>query len=219
MDQKRFDAMTRSLTSLPSRREILRRLGGTGLGLAALWSPNTTEAKKKKGKKKKTKTPAFPSPASPPPVNCIPRCGHTQCGNDGCGGSCGSCPAGRFCRSGTCCTPEPSAVTCAGRCGTVTSIRTCGQPVACSCPSDQVCLSNGSCAIVCNAFGDCPASPACSGCSDPDSNGARHCLRDACGTPCTSTADCPPGTKCQPQVGCPGSSGNQCAPLCNNAPV
>jgi len=212
VDQHRFPEWQRVLNNVPSRRDILRGLGGAGLSLAALSLSDVVEARKKR-KKRKTK-PA--STVSPPATPCAPKCGRSQCGDDGCGGSCGSCPAGQFCRSGTCCTPEPPAVTCAGRCGPVTTIKTCGQPVACSCPAGQVCLSNGSCAVACNDDGDCSG---CYVCGGPTTEGARHCVSDVCGTPCSSTAECPPGTHCQPSaVGCPnGSNQNQCTPLCNRS--
>ena len=53
MDQQRFVALTRTVSSLPSRRDILRGLAGVGLGLGALRQPETAEAKKRKKKKKK----------------------------------------------------------------------------------------------------------------------------------------------------------------------
>jgi hypothetical protein len=58
------------------------------------------------------------------------------------------------------------------------------------------CLSNGSCAIVCAVNEDCPST---CGCSNPDIDGARHCIAGALQpyVMCTSTAKCPRGSHCQ----------------------
>jgi hypothetical protein len=55
MDQHYFEAWTRTLTSVPSRRDLLRGLAGAGLGLAALRLPDAAEAKKRHKKKKHKK--------------------------------------------------------------------------------------------------------------------------------------------------------------------
>jgi hypothetical protein len=53
VDQTRFKIVTRSLTSLPSRRNVLRSLASAGLGLSALQLPEGGKGKGKKGKKGK----------------------------------------------------------------------------------------------------------------------------------------------------------------------
>jgi hypothetical protein len=53
MDQARSNALTESLTSLPSRRDVLRSLAGAGIALGALGLPGIADAKKKRRKKKK----------------------------------------------------------------------------------------------------------------------------------------------------------------------
>ena len=53
MDVDRFHALLRSLSEMPSRREVLRSLIGAGVGLGLLRPPVTTEAKKKGKKPKK----------------------------------------------------------------------------------------------------------------------------------------------------------------------
>ena len=57
MDTKRNDAITRSLTVLPSRRDVLPGLAGAGLGLAALlgWPRGESDVAAKKKRKKKHK--------------------------------------------------------------------------------------------------------------------------------------------------------------------
>jgi hypothetical protein len=216
VDQSQFDTMTRTLTRVPSRRDVLRGIASAGCGLAALWLPGSTQASKKhksadakkKGKKRKQKrqnqtqeppvavdNPSSQSPTPPPPPGCTPNCGDRACGGDGCGGSCGTCGGNQVCQGGTCCNPEPRGATCAGRCGTWTN--NCGQPVTCAtCPAGQQCIGNGSCAIVCAASGDCPGG---SGCSNPSVEGARHCIAGPLTPPvtCATTADCPPGSHCQ----------------------
>ena len=214
MDAKNFDAFTRFVTERPSRRGVLHALAGGGVAAMVGRRLGLTDidAKNKGGKKRKKK-----KTKSPPSATCTPKCGRKQCGDDGCGGSCGNCAAGQHCTSGTCCTPEPPAVTCAGRCGTVTSVKTCRQPVACTCPSGQECLGNGSCATVCGPGAVlCPAS-SCGNCA-VSVEGANHCYTwNYCeGEACTSTAECPVGHHCQP-TGCGpfGKPENQCLPLCN----
>jgi hypothetical protein len=60
LNQNSFDVLTRSLTSIPSRRHLLRGLAGLGLGLSAARFTGVVEAKKKrKHKPKKPKPNAF----------------------------------------------------------------------------------------------------------------------------------------------------------------
>jgi hypothetical protein len=61
MHQHHSPALTRFLTSIPSRRDILRGLAGAGLGLGSLGLQNAGEAKKK-GKRKPKKKPKKPKP-------------------------------------------------------------------------------------------------------------------------------------------------------------
>ena len=50
MDQTHFDAMTRTLASLPSRRGVLRGLVAAGLGLGALRMADAVAGKQKRRK-------------------------------------------------------------------------------------------------------------------------------------------------------------------------
>src|SRR3954463_13284774 len=140
VDSGRFDAIVRSCSRFPSRRDILRGVIGTGVGLGSL-RLQTAGAKHKHHKKHKNPQPQSPpSPPSPPSPTCTPHCGRKRCGDDGCGGSCGRCAPGQFCRTGTCCTPKSNTdictfqcdinVPCPGRCDTVNNVGTCGQSVA-----------------------------------------------------------------------------------------
>src|SRR5262249_36562677 len=114
VESQRFDAIVRSLSRLPSRRDILRGFIGTGIGLGTLRA-EATEAKSKHHKKHRGEQ--SQSPPSRPSATCTPRCGRKRCGDDGCGGSCGSCAAGQFCSSGTCCTQKDKNVLCTADCG------------------------------------------------------------------------------------------------------
>jgi hypothetical protein len=55
--QTSFNALTRTLTCVPSRRDVLGSLAGTGVGLGAILSAAfgalDADAKKKRDKKKK----------------------------------------------------------------------------------------------------------------------------------------------------------------------
>ncbi|MDF3042366.1 MAG: hypothetical protein K0Q71_5072 [Thermomicrobiales bacterium] len=184
MDQHHFTAWTRSVRSVPSRRDIVRALAGAGLGLGTLRVSDAVAAKDKKKRKKKRKK-----------QTCRPNCVERTCGNDGCGGSCGACGTDQVCHGGTCCVPESRSASCAGRCGTWTN--NCGQSVTCAaCATGQQCLSNGSCAVVCDDNADCTGG---CGCSNPSVEGARHCIGDFVRplVSCTNTTDCPPGAHCQ----------------------
>jgi hypothetical protein len=182
MDQHHVTTWTRSVRSVPSRRDVLRGLAAAALGFGALRLPDTAAAKKKRKKTKKQ--------------TCRPNCVDRTCGNDGCDGSCGACASDQACHGGICCVPDSRGDTCAGRCGTRTN--NCGQPVVCTtCAAGQKCLSNGSCAIVCTDNVDCPST--CDGCSNPSVEGERHCIAGLLVPQvlCTSTTDCPPGAHCQ----------------------
>ena len=60
MNQTQFDAVSRTMSRLPSRRDLLRGLAGAGFGLSALvgsrFGERDVDAKKKKRRKKKQKT-------------------------------------------------------------------------------------------------------------------------------------------------------------------
>src|SRR5215213_7719176 len=205
-----FDAFTRFVTERSTRRGVLHALAGGGLAALVGWPAGVSNvaAKNQGGKKRKKKKTTSPS------VTCTPTCRRKQCGEDGCGGSCGSCAAGQHCISGTCCTPEPPAVTCAGRCGTAISVKTCRQPVACSCPRGQQCLANGSCSTLCTLTADCPNCFSCRASTE----GAKYCLAGTfCSSQtCTSTAECPVGEYCQvTDCGPNGTPENRCEQLCN----
>jgi hypothetical protein len=205
MDGHTFDDLLRSLVQ--SRRAFLAgtaafAVGWLGVSDAAARNSRKTKKRKRRRKeeqKKKTTQQQTPEPTPQPTPVCTPSCGDRTCGDDGCGGSCGACGANQACQGGSCvCVPEAPAITCGGRCGTRTN--TCGQAVACPCPSGQTCLSNGSCATVCAANADCAgACGGLAGCSNPSIEGVRHCVAGPVlpTAVCTTTADCPHGSHCQ----------------------
>ena len=200
MDADRFDFLIRTLTSSASRRRALAGVAGIALGLLGR---DGTAAKKKKPcpsckKRKKGKCKSQPN--------------GTACG----GGSCqsGSCVASSV-ASGPACVPESPTTICAGAaCGT-SRYNNCGQVVACTCPSGQNCLVNGSCAIPCGGGEACPFSAGCGGCTSQNTEGQQHCIESVLCTEqkaCTSTrgtSGCPRGTQCQ---FC--STDWRCVPLC-----
>jgi hypothetical protein len=188
MDETRFNQILRVLAVVRSRRDLTRLLFGLITGSAA-GATHLGAAAKKCGPCKKKK--------------------QGKCAKQKRDGT--PCPSGT-CQNGRCCVPEHPAATCAGApCGTALN-NTCGQAVACNCPSGQRCLPNGSCAIIC-AGGGCR--PGCF-CSIVNTEGAQHCLTND-GIPCaerqdcsgTGTAGCPAGMHCQTS-GC----GDRCITLC-----
>src|SRR5687768_1169815 len=73
MNQPSFDVVTRTLSRLPSRRDVLRGLTSAGLGLGALRLSDAVavKTKHKKGKKRKRKKKSQP-PITPPPFTLPP---------------------------------------------------------------------------------------------------------------------------------------------------
>jgi hypothetical protein len=95
MNQHRVPTLSRSLASIPSRRDVLRGLVGAVFGLGVGRVPDFAEAKKKKGKKKR------PKKAKPNAYACLSV--GVECKNAGqcCSGIC----QGKKCRAhdtGTC---------------------------------------------------------------------------------------------------------------------
>lgn len=118
MDAERFEALLRTVSTMPSRRGFVRLL--TGLALAGpLVNVGLTEAAaKRKHKKKRHRT--------APPPGCTPSCERKICGDDGCGGSCGDCPSGFTCDGGRCGCPSPRALMCGGCVDLLTDPQHCG---------------------------------------------------------------------------------------------
>ena len=193
VDAERFDDLLRFVTLGASRRGVLAVLaGGLLVTLPLAQDGGNAEARNKKKRQRKKKQKQQPIPAIPatPPADCIPNCGGNTCGGDGCGGSCGGCGANQACQDGAC---------------------------VCACPAGRLCLSNGSCATVCDELADCATGCSCNG---PNIEGTKTCAAPGftCeGFPqvCADTAACPSGQTCQ-LSGCGqgGSVENRCVPLC-----
>jgi hypothetical protein len=154
MEPERFDALSRTLTTLPTRRGVLGGVVTTmfaGLPLA-LGSEGAAARKKKKkkckGDKKKCGKACIPrdncctnadcddgetcQSGTCTTTNCIPQCEGRTCGDDGCGGTCGDCGNNEVCDSGTCiCVPECAPANacggngCGGSCGSCAPNQTC----------------------------------------------------------------------------------------------
>ncbi len=203
MDSHRFDALTRRVTTVLNRRTSLgvaATLGLLGLGFPdeAAGKRKDRQARVKSNKKNKGKNKNKSKKPCPP---CKSRkkgkCTKTLPDGAACeGGACqaGSCVATTTTTAAPQCTPESTAVTCAGRCGP--RLNNCDQAVTCACPGGQTCLSNGSCGRVCTA-GSCPGT--CAGCSKPTTDGPNVCLANgtcAGKPPCESSGDCDFGQAC-----------------------
>jgi hypothetical protein len=169
MNFRAFDAVARGLTRTPSRRDILRSLSSTGIGLGiARWSELAEARKKRKRKRKKKK--------SPPP--CTPSCAGRVCGDDGCGGICGdSCPPGERCVQGRC-VCLAGTERCGVRCVPPCSIAEVRNPETCGC-----CQPNGTPFCTPGATTRC-----CSGeCLDVMTD---LCVGKSPGEPCRFDAQC-----------------------------
>jgi hypothetical protein len=205
MDVYRFDALTRALSDVHSRRSLGRFLSSIALGgPLALLGVAEVNAGKHKHKKRRKKCPP-----------CTKR-KQGKCKGKKSDGT--ACPGGT-CQGGRCCVPHDSALVCAAGCGTRSD--TCGGAVDCPCPAGQDCLGNGSCARTCNPVAqNCPTDCRCSGARSTE--GAVICTPktvvtcDQVPQPCTTSAECPQGTVCQVTgCGAGGTETTRCVPVCN----
>jgi hypothetical protein len=195
-----FDALTRTLMTAGSRRRALTGVvsGTLGLVLGASVIDEAEAAKKCPPCKKRKKG----------------KCKKKLPDGTACRG--GSCQSGRCVVSA--CVPEPQLATCHGRCGTW--INNCGQIVPCfTCTDGKQCLSNGSCAALCDFdLQNCPAGCFC---GLPSTEVSSRCISGAAATceeipqSCTSSAQCPQGQHCQDVPCGPGGMVvHRCVPLC-----
>jgi hypothetical protein len=137
MDDRRFDALARSVATGQSRRRVLKGMLGLG-GAAAVTAatlPDVALAARR----------GYGGP--PRPGACVPSCDGTTCGANGCGGTC-SCERGLECILGT----DLCAWPCEGN-------DQCSDDCHCD-PNLEVCASN-QLGAVCSAIGDCPAGTFC----------------------------------------------------------
>jgi hypothetical protein len=149
MDQHHFTVWARSVSSVPSRRDVLRGLTSAGLGLGALRLSDAVAAKntKKKGKKRKHKkrnqVPNPPVATSPPalPPLVFNRYGCVEVGRP-CRGDNTNCCSG-ICQGAAPAAGQPDASRCvahnAGFCTTETNSCELGVDVRCN-PSVPVSL-------------------------------------------------------------------------------
>ena len=192
MNHHRFDATTlkRHLRRLPSRRDVLRGLAGTGLGIGALRLSDAVEAKKKSRRKKRDKK----KKKSPQPV--VNQYGCLEVGQPCRGDS-------SLCCAGIC---EGTAPTKKGKSDTSRCVAhdtgTCQQD------GPGICTSASSANISCNNDSSCRCFSTTAG-----SNVCAHFDRRACAS-CQRDADCialgfPAGSACTPFA--EGFCAGQCA--------
>jgi hypothetical protein len=192
MDADRFDALSRSLAAVGTRRRALVTALVSALSALGLADPDEVSAAKSPKCKRK-------------PGECE-RCDR---------GTCTRKNGEKRCKAGKI-KPKAFGTPCSvGSCqnGACIAAAAAAPALPCGgCPSGQRCLANGSCAIICGlGEPDCPSS--CNACSGETTEGQHHCIHNVvdCGPleTCIDTSECPRGTHCQ---GC--SMGQSCVPLC-----
>jgi hypothetical protein len=203
MDSDRFNDLTRSISTLLSRRSY-----AAALGMSASALPGLVAAKKHHIHKHKKHH---------PPPGCVPDCQHKDCGEDGCGGSCGDCPEGRSCQQGVCVCPSGQR-DCQGACIPVG--RCCDDS---ECPTGAACCGEvcvdvthdtthcGSCDVTCPPEQICAGARCCqgrgSGCTGVPNN---CCGTDACFVISGNAGVC---EECLPSGSeCPSTELNLCCP-------
>jgi hypothetical protein len=161
--QNLLAGVLRSLSGIPSRREVLRGLVATGFGLGLAVFPQLSEAKPKRRKKKRKR----PTPAKPNQYGCLevndPCRQHTQC----CSGVCTGQPGKKRCRAHNTggCTAQFDG--CSGLlvgCGTQGyCVRTTGKASFCGgAPADcAVCRRDADCEATYGAGAACVACANC----------------------------------------------------------
>ena len=195
MDESRFDALARMLSSKAGgRRQTLGILAGWAMAAIGRGPEGTRGKKRKKNRKKKKVQTPQPLPPSP----CVPDCRGKKCGSDGCGGTCGSCQQAESCVSGQCtsasCSPAcPANQVCQGG--------VCGCPAGMKeCPNQGPPGSCHECCVTTATFPDpeCASSPNGNYCVDPNGNqlyrcgcyiGLKNCGDGKC-VPCCTHQDC-----------------------------
>jgi hypothetical protein len=227
VDADRFENLLRTLTDMPSRRDALRLVVGSALGLlggmgVAADAPRVAARNCKKIKNKKRRKKCLAKA-------CTPNCDRTICGDDGCGGSCGSCVAPAQCQGGRCvCVPNCTnrvcgSDGCTGSCGTglcPATGQSCTAAGQCVCPTDAPDICGGACVAACgqtqarnpgtcdcctanNQFCNPAANTCCSGFCFDSPGAFDTCVGKASGVPCDFDAQCASGD-CRdsgPQVG------------------
>ncbi len=158
MDQHRFTDLKRSLRHVPSRRDVLRGLASSGLGLGALRLSDVAESRKKRKSRKKKKPQPAPQPAPQPSPRPAPQPAPNAFGCLEVGDSCTSAAQ---CCSGIC-EGQPGKETCqahdTGGCTAGVQPETCGGTnVACttSLGSPGTCATTTGNAGYCLTAGDC----------------------------------------------------------------
>ena len=139
MDPTRFDDLIRSVTASPTRRGVVRALGGGALaGVFGLLTRGGGAAKKKHHKGNKGHKPKKPKGCKAGTHKCGNKCiPETDCcKNEEC-----DCISNEFCQNGSCQCPD-GAVHHNGRCGFLTDCKS----FFLTCVSDHDCCS-GSCSI------------------------------------------------------------------------
>lgn len=196
MDCDRFDALTRAVAAVQSRRAVMSRFLGAALALSAM--NGDIAAAKKKRRKKKRKKPTCPDNAQ---QLCNGVCVDLLNDKANCG-ACGTmCQQLEICLGGACACSGMNRVRCGNDCVDLTTDgKHCGQCRR-ECPADCV---NGVCA--CTGITDCPAAAGCT-CTSRFEGGSA--CRDSATSPtaCDSDADCGLGSFCRADTG-------TCAPGC-----
>jgi hypothetical protein len=179
LDQLHIERLTRIFSSAPSRRDILHGLIAAGLGLGALWLPDTAASRKGKRKRKRRKKTQAQTPIQCP----------------------AACPECQECVNGQTCTPAAHGAMCQGN-----PCKACQAGSCVNKSNDSSCNGAGKCLNgTCNprpecgrVFADCSPQDPTSCCSDicatiPPSS--PFCYAGASGKECTDAGDCLSG-KC-----------------------
>ncbi len=178
MNHNLFDALTRAVIEVPSRRKVLRGLAGAGIGLGVTHFPNATDAKRKR-KHKREKAP------KPNAYGCLDAGKRCKTAEQCCSNLCDGKPGRRKCRAHDAngCKAGAQSVECGGT--DIACTTSFLEPGVCGTTTGKAgyCFAAGECAT-CTTDAECQEveggvlgpNAACILCADCPETGGTACV-------------------------------------------
>jgi hypothetical protein len=198
MSQNRFHDVTRSMTRLPSRRDLLRGLAGAGLGLGIVPRADLVEARKKRKKRKKKdrKKETLPQPNA---FGCLEIGDVCNSETDCCSGICAGAEGKQTCQAhGTGNCPQAHVGICLATADEIPVLK-CGNNDLCFCytttSGSNFCGTRGPRIGEKTACADCQKDADCAALGFPAGSACAPVGNGYC------SGQCPTGMACIPPCG------------------